>query len=43
MWVSQVPGGALSFGRAPSPYLDNLAKELGPHADRIKDLIRGVN
>jgi tripartite ATP-independent transporter DctP family solute receptor len=25
------------------PYLDKLAKELGPHADRIKTLIRAIN
>ena len=25
------------------PYLDKLAKELGPHAVKIKDLIRGVD
>ena len=25
------------------PYLDKLAKELGPHADKIKDLIRAIN
>ena len=26
-----------------NPYLDKLAKELGPHAEKIKDLIRAVN
>ena len=31
------------FQKIANPYLDKLAKELGPHADRIKDLIRGVN
>jgi TRAP-type transport system periplasmic protein len=25
------------------PYLDKQAKELGPHAEKIKDLIRGIN
>jgi tripartite ATP-independent transporter DctP family solute receptor len=25
------------------PYLDKLAKELGPHAEKIKDLIRAIN
>lgn len=25
------------------PYLDKLAKELGPHAEKIKDLIRSIN
>ena len=24
------------------PYLDKLAKELGPHAVKIKDLIRAI-
>src|SRR3984893_6782365 len=31
------------FQKIANPYLDKLAKELGPHADRIKELIRGVN
>ena len=31
------------FQKIANPYLDKLAKELGPHADRIKDLIRGVD
>ena len=31
------------FQKIASPYLDKLAKELGPHADKIKELIRGVN
>ncbi len=31
------------FQRVADPYLDRLAKELGPHAVAIKDLIRGVN
>src|ERR1700680_3478633 len=26
-----------------NPYLDKLAKELGPHAEKIKDLIRAIN
>jgi len=25
------------------PYLDKLAKELGPHAEKIKNLIRAIN
>jgi TRAP-type transport system periplasmic protein len=32
-----------SFTRIADPYLDKLAKELGPHAEKIKDLIRSVN
>jgi len=32
-----------SFTAISDPYLDKLAKELGPHAEKIKDLIRGVN
>ncbi len=31
------------FQKVADPYLDRLAKELGPHAVAIKDLIRGVN
>jgi len=30
------------FQKVASPYLDKLAKELGPHAVKIKDLIVGV-
>ena len=26
-----------------NPYLDKLAKDLGPHAEKIKDLIRSIN
>jgi TRAP-type transport system periplasmic protein len=26
-----------------NPYLDKLSKELGPHAEKIKDLIRAIN
>ena len=26
-----------------NPYLDKLAKDLGPHAEKIKDLIRAIN
>ena len=29
------------FQKIADPYLDKLAKELGPHAEKIKDLIRG--
>ena len=32
-----------SFATIADPYLDKLAKELGPHADKIKTLIRAVN
>jgi tripartite ATP-independent transporter DctP family solute receptor len=32
-----------SFTRIADPYLDKLAKELGPHADKIKTLIRAIN
>jgi TRAP-type transport system periplasmic protein len=31
------------FTKIADPYLDKLAKELGPHADKIKTLIRAVN
>jgi TRAP-type transport system periplasmic protein len=31
------------FQKIADPYLDKLAKELGPHADKIKTLIRGIN
>jgi len=31
------------FQKIANPYLDKLAKELGPHADKIKNLIRGIN
>jgi hypothetical protein len=32
-----------SFTTIADPYLDKLAKELGPHAEKIKNLIRGIN
>jgi len=32
-----------SFTAVADPYLDKLAKELGPHAEKIKDLIRAIN
>jgi TRAP-type C4-dicarboxylate transport system substrate-binding protein len=32
-----------SFTAIADPYLDRLAKELGPHADKIKTLIRAIN
>src|SRR5438477_7198157 len=32
-----------TFTAVADPYLDKLAKELGPHAEKIKDLIRAVN
>jgi len=32
-----------SFTVIADPYLDKLAKELGPHAVKIKDLIRSIN
>ena len=31
------------FQKVADPYLDKLAKELGPHADKIKTLIRAIN
>ena len=31
------------FIKVADPYLDKLAKELGPHAEKIKNLIRAVN
>ena len=31
------------FQKIADPYLDKLAKELGPHAAKVKDLIRAVN
>jgi tripartite ATP-independent transporter DctP family solute receptor len=31
------------FTAISDPYLDKLAKELGPHAEKIKDLIRAIN
>ena len=32
-----------SFTTIADPYLDKLAKDLGPHADKIKNLIRAIN
>jgi len=32
-----------SFQKIADPYLDKLAKDLGPHADKIKVLIRSIN
>jgi tripartite ATP-independent transporter DctP family solute receptor len=32
-----------SFTTIADPYLDKLAKELGPHAEKIKNLIRATN
>src|SRR5499427_4785864 len=31
------------FQKIADPYLDKLAKELGPHADKIKTMIRAIN
>src|SRR5689334_11394946 len=31
------------FQKIADPYLDKLARELGPHADKVKNLIRGIN
>jgi TRAP-type C4-dicarboxylate transport system substrate-binding protein len=31
------------FQKIADPYLDKLAKDLGPHADKIKTLIRAMN
>ena len=32
-----------SFTAIADPYLDKLSKELGPHAEKIKTLIRAIN
>ncbi len=32
-----------AFQKIADPYLDKLAKELGPHAEKIKNLIRAIN
>src|SRR5882724_11273918 len=32
-----------SFATLSDPYLDKLAKELGPHAEKVKNLIRAIN
>jgi len=32
-----------SFTAIADPYLDKLARELGPHAEKIKDLIRAID
>src|SRR3954463_5732008 len=32
-----------SFANLSDPFLDKLAKELGPHAEKIKNLIRAIN
>jgi TRAP-type C4-dicarboxylate transport system substrate-binding protein len=32
-----------SFTAIAEPYHDNLARELGPHAEKIKNLIRAIN
>jgi tripartite ATP-independent transporter DctP family solute receptor len=32
-----------SFATVSDPYLDKLAKELGPHSEKIKNLIRAIN
>jgi TRAP-type C4-dicarboxylate transport system substrate-binding protein len=31
------------FQKIADPFLDKLAKELGPHADKVKTLIRAIN
>jgi len=31
------------FQAIADPYLDKLARELGPHAEKIKSLIRAIN
>jgi TRAP-type transport system periplasmic protein len=33
----------VGFQNIADPYLDKLAKELGPHADKVKTLIRSIN
>ena len=30
------------FVAVADPYLDKLAKELGPHAEKVKDLVRAI-
>ncbi len=35
--------GKPGFQKIADPYLDKLAKDLGPHADKIKTLIRAIN
>ncbi len=32
-----------SFQKIADPYLDKLAKELGPHAEKVKTLVRAIN
>jgi TRAP-type transport system periplasmic protein len=32
-----------SFTAIADPYLDKLAKDLGPHAEKLKDLIRAID
>jgi TRAP-type C4-dicarboxylate transport system substrate-binding protein len=32
-----------AFQKIADPYLDKLAKDLGPHAEKIKNLIRAIN
>jgi TRAP-type C4-dicarboxylate transport system substrate-binding protein len=32
-----------SFTAIADPYLDKLAKDLGPHAEKLKNLIRAIN
>jgi tripartite ATP-independent transporter DctP family solute receptor len=44
MGVKVVPDvDKAGFQKIADPYLDKLARDLGPHADKIKTLIRGVN
>ena len=31
------------FQKIADPYLDKLARDLGPHAERVKDLIKAIN
>jgi hypothetical protein len=31
------------FAAISDPYLEKLAKDLGPHAEKIKNLIRAIN
>ena len=31
------------FQKIADPYLDKLARDLGPHAEKIKNLIRAIN
>jgi TRAP-type C4-dicarboxylate transport system substrate-binding protein len=43
MGIKVVPNVDKSgFQKIADPYLDKLAKELGPHAEKVKNLIRSI-